>query len=246
MKPKVICYSPLHYGKEYLRESLMSVISLVDKIVIVYSETPSYGHGTDVACPESEMELFNIAMEVCGDKLVWRKEKFSNEGEHRGFIYNFTEEFDIVLAIDADEVFHTEELKKAIDLAYAGDKRYYGIAGYLNFWRSFNNVLTDGFTPIRLTNLHNKSGEGVVPCTIYHFSCAQSEKIIRYKYEIHGHKNEIRLNWLEEIYFGWSLENNLKFLHPTSLDIWGQVQPFDKNTLPDSLKQHPNFNKEII
>ena len=245
-KIRVISYMPLHYGMEYLKESLLSIIDIVDKIVVVYSEIPSYGHGTDIKCPEGEMELFDIAMAICKDKLIWRKERFSNEGEHRSFIYNFTEGYDVVLAIDADEVYNTSELKKAIQLAYDGDKRYYGIAGYLNFWRSFNYVLTDGFTPIRITNLKNESGEGVVPCTIYHFSCAQSEKIMFYKYEIHGHKNEIRENWLHGIYFSWTPENNIKYLHPTSMDIWGEAIPFDKNKLPKSLKKHPNFNKTII
>lgn len=245
-KPRVICYVPLHYGCEYLKESLQSIISLVDKIVIVYSETPSYGHGTNVECPEKEMDLFNIAMPICGDKLIWRKETFGNEGEHRGFIYNFTKGYDIVLAVDADEVFHTEDLKKAIQYVSEGDKRYYGIAGYLNFWRSFNNVCTDGFTPIRLINLHNESGEGVVMCTIYHFSCAQSKKIMDYKYKIHGHADELRPNWLQDIYYAWTPQNQFRFLHPTSMDIWGDAIPFDKNLLPDSLKQHPNFNKEII
>ena len=80
MKPRIIAYVPLHYGAEYLRESLMSIIDIVDKIVIIYSETPSYGHGTNIPCPEKEMDLFPIAMEVCGDKLIWRKETFSNEG----------------------------------------------------------------------------------------------------------------------------------------------------------------------
>lgn len=245
-KPKTICYVPLHYGKEYLRESLMSVINHVDKIVVVYTETPSYGHGTSVECPEKEMELFDIAMDVCKEKLVWRKEKFHMEGEHRGFIYNFTDGYDLVLAVDADEVYKEDELVKALQLAYEGDKKFYGIAGYLNFWKSFSYVLTDGFTPIRITNLKNKSGEGVVPCTIYHFSCAQSSVIMDYKYCIHGHKNELRDNWLQNIYYKWTPENQFKFLHPTSVDIWGEVQPFDKNTLPESLKNHPNFNKHII
>ncbi|MEK6882497.1 MAG: hypothetical protein AABY22_22945 [Nanoarchaeota archaeon] len=247
-KIKVIAYSPIHYGAEYLKESLMSVINHVDKIVAVYSETPSYGHGTTAECPEKEMDLFKIAMDVCGDKLIWRKEKFHNEGEHRSFIYNFTEGFDLVLALDADEVFKEAdgELDNALRVAYEGDKRYYGIAGYLNFWKSFSHICTDGFTPIRITNLKNKSGEGVVPCTIYHFSCAQSNVIMDYKYEIHGHKNEIRDNWLQNIYYKWTPENQFKFLHPTSMDIWGEAIPFDKNTLPESLKNHPNFNKHII
>ncbi len=245
-KISVLSYMPLHYGKSYLKESLQSIIDVVDKIVIIYSETPSYGHGTNIPCPEGEMELFNIAMPICGDKLIWRKEKFSTEGEHRSFIYNFKEGYDIIVAIDADEVYKTDELVKAINFCYYGDKRYYGIDGYINFWRSFSFHCIDQFRPIRITNLQNDSGEGVVPCTIYHFSCAQSSDIINYKYEVHGHKNEIRENWLRDIYYGWTPQNNLKFLHPTSMDIWGEAIPFDKKTLPKSLKKHPNYKKEMI
>ena len=120
---------------------------------------------------------------------------------------------------------------------------YIGFGGYVNFWRSFNHACYDGFTPIRFINLKgdNSNGYGVVPCTVYHFSCAQPKYIMDFKYLIHGHKNELRENWLESIYYGEQMID----VHPTSFGLWNAT-PFDKNTLPESLKQHPNFSKERI
>ena len=244
---RVIAYCPLHYGKEYLKESIESVIDLCEKIVVLYSPKPSYGFGTNVICPETESELYDIAFSVCGDKLIWVNKVFGNEGEHRSYIYNYTDGYDVLLAFDADEVYKTDELAVAIETVYKGDKQYYGIGGYINFWRSFSFACYDGFTPIRLINLKNELGEGVVPCTIYHFSCAQSKLIMIYKLLIHGHKDEIRPNWLQDIYLKWTPENQVfdKGLHLVAHDLWNTT-PFDKNTLPDSLKAHPNFNVDLI
>lgn len=252
-RPKIIAYMPLHYGATYLKESLLSVIDLVEKIVILYSPLPSYGFGTDAVCPDTEAELKQIAELACEKKLIWETRQFGNEGEHRAFIYNYTKKYDICLAVDADEVMHTEELKKAIEVAYNGDKRYYGIGrnadgtgGYINFWRSFEWKCQDGFCPVRITNLKNKNGQGVVNCTIYHFSCAQSEETMRYKLLIHGHRDEIRPNWLEDIYFAWTPGSIVEHgLHLVAYDIW-VAEPFDKFSLPISLHSHPNFTKEII
>jgi hypothetical protein len=79
--------------------------------------------------------------------------------------------------------------------------------------------------------------------TIYHFGYAQSKKIMDYKFDIHGHKNEIKKGWLENTYYGW--EPGKINLHPTC-DVWQEARPFDKNILPEILKLHPNFNKDII
>lgn len=251
---KTLGYMPLHYGGSYFRESLMSVIDVCDKFVILYSAKPSYGHGTTVECPETEQELLDIALEVCGDKLIWHNHQFGNEGEHRGYIHTWAKDFSLILAVDSDEIFHTEELKKALKTAYEGDKRYYGIGrnedgsgGYYNLWRSFNFACQDGFTPVRITNLKNESGEGVVNCTIYHFSCAQSEEIMRYKLLIHGHKDEIRPDWFEKVYLAWTPETPATpdGLHLVAKGLW-QATAFSKETLPEYLKSHENYSKELI
>ena len=142
---KVLGYMPLHYGADYLRESLLSVIDLCDVFVILHTPIPSYGFGTNVVCPETEEELRAIAQEVCGNKLVWSSKKYGSEGEHRKAIYGFTRGFDLLLAVDADEVFEPSELDNALNYAYTNKERYYGIKGYVNFWRSFNCIRNDTF-----------------------------------------------------------------------------------------------------
>lgn len=244
-KPKVIAYCPLHYGAEYLDAAIRSVEKFVDEIIIYYTRFPSYGYFTHFECPEEAHELCEIAVRA-SSKVRWWEIRAFTEGEHRNLIFHYCKDkdYDLVLTFDADEVFEEPDLERALYEAYrTTTHRYFGIDGYVNFWRSFNHACYDGFTPIRIINLHNEEGQSTVRCKVYHFSCAQSEVIMRYKYDIHGHKEEIRPKWLSETYFGWT--EGMQDLHPVAHGIWNAVA-FDKETLPDSLKQHPNFNKEVI
>lgn len=238
---------PIHYGKEYLKESLLSIINHCEKVVISYTATPSHGYGTVDVCPDSREEIQSICQEVLGDKLIWDENNFSQENQHRRQIYNYSMGFDLILSIDADEVFEPKELGNALQFAYNNTQRYYGIKGYVNFWRSFNHACYDGFRPIRIENLNsaNLDQNHECPLTIYHFSTAQSEPVMRYKYKIFGHASEIRENWLDGIYYSSESPGNQKDIHCVAFGIWNPVE-FDKNTFPDFLKEHVNFNKEII
>ncbi len=240
---RVLAYIPLHYGAEYLRESILSINDRVDKIIILYSEKPSFGFGTEIECPESEQKLKEIAFEA-SDKVSWERVNFGSEGDHRKYIFKYANGFDLILAVDADEIWDDESLWHCLRVAADRREKYYGIDGFINFWRSFNHVCLDGFCPIRIINLHALNEEqAFIKGKIYHFSCAQSEEIMDYKYLIHGHKDEIRPGWLENTYKKW--KQGTGDLHPVAIGLWNAVD-FDKNTLPLILKLHPNFNKEVI
>lgn len=241
---KIIAYCPIHYGAEYLEAAIKSIHPFVDKIVMLYTERPSYGFDTARQCPEKERDLRWLA-ENSSDKVEWVQVKVGNEGHHRGMIMNYAQEYDGILAFDADEVFDPVDLPVAIEQCLKSDKRYIGFAGYINFWKSFNYACYDGFTPIRFTNVRNQGGTGTVNCKVYHFSTAQKMEIMEYKLLIHGHKAEIRPNWLEDVYKAWSQENKFGDLHLVAHGIW-DASLFDKTTLPQILKDHPNYNKETI
>ena len=241
---RVLAYIPLHYGAEYLDAAIRSVAPFVEKIMVLYVKEPSQSHSKGWICPEEEGQLRRIAMSA-SDKVEWHQCRFSTEGEHRGYVYDYAEGYDLVLAFDGDEIFEPEDLPVALERAMNSEKRYIGIGGYINFWRSFNYACYDGFTPIRITVLRNSSGEEVVPCRVYHFSTAQSEAIVKYKLSVSGHASEMRPNWLDEVYFAWSPENNFSNLHPVAHGIWNATQ-FNKESLPQILKDHPNFHKEVI
>lgn len=241
---RIIAYCPLHYGAEYLDAAIRSIDPFVEKIMILYAEQPSYGFGSVHRCPESRELLYNIAM-AASNKIQWVDIRADHEGDHRGLIYGYADGYDGILAFDADEVFEPADLQRFIDQCMSSEARFIGVDGYVNFWKSFNWACYDGFRPIRFYNLHNSSGNGVAKCRIYHFSTAQSFQMMEYKLQIHGHKNEIRNNWLWDVYRAWTPQNNFGDLHLVAFGLWNAVL-FDKTTLPEILKLHPNYNKEEI
>jgi hypothetical protein len=247
-KYKVLGFMTIHYAGDYLKESLQSVVNHVDKMVIAYSYQPSQGHGTSIPCPDNEDYIFNTCKEVLGDKMIWdRAERYGAENEHRNVKYKYSEGFDLILTVDSDEVYKSDELDASFNFAFWGVERFYGIDGFINFWRSFNFACYDGFRPIRLENLHreNNSQNLNLKQTIYHFSTCQPEPIMRYKYLVFGHAHEVKNNWLNDVFYKWNPDNQIQDLHCVSYNLWNAVS-FDRFTLPESLKNHKNFNKELV
>ncbi len=241
----VLGYMILHYGKEYLEVALKSVAPFCDKVIVLYSATPSMGFTTRQRCPDKEQELKRIAL-ASGGNIVWHKVKAKTlETDHRKAVNQFIlPRHKILVATDADEVWEEKSLLGALQAARDNPGiKTFGISGYLNFWKSFNNVCVDRFTPIRITNISAKTGMLVIPATIYHFSCAQRDEVMKYKYRVSGHRNEIRGNWLE-IFRSWKQGD--RFLHPASKEIWEDAVPFEKESLPEALRKHVNFGKEVI
>lgn len=246
---RTIGYCPLHYGGHFLEASLKSVINHVEKMVILYTSRPSYGHGTTLECPDSEAELRQIAESVCGDKLIWHNVTSGTEGDHRGQIYHYTEGFDVIVAVDSDEVFDEADLARCIVETYNSKTRYCATGKYINFYRSFDWACYDYYTPVRFTNLHNaeSTGMSVLECRIWHFSTAQPLDTMRYKLAIHGHKDEIRPNWYEEVFLKFDPDNEETHndLHVVALGLW-KATKYDKNEMPQYLKEHKFFNVKLI
>ena len=241
---RTIAYAPLHYGIEYLKEAIQAIHPFVEKIILLYAINPSHGHTSNVPCPESEEQIKSVAL-AASNKVEWVRGNWGMEAAQRETIYDYANGFDVIIAFDADEVFEQEDIQKNIEFVYKSDKRTFGVDGYVNFWKTFDWEVKDQFRPIRFVNNNNsrESGEGIVYQRIYHFGCCQSDEIMNYKYLIHGHIDEIKSNWLKEKYYAWSVNNQVRFLHPTSNDIWGDAFRFNKNKLPQALKEHKNFGE---
>jgi hypothetical protein len=244
------------YGKEYLRESILSINDFVDKIVIFYAAKPSFGFETHFPCPETEDEIKEVAFGA-SNKIEWIPVGAGSEGQHREMIFEHTIGYDTLLHIDADEVWDRDSLIGCLEQVRRGTAWRYDIVGMMHFWKSFNHFCADANGIARIFNLRNdrktykekpfqhvKENSQTLYGKMYHFGYAQKRETIEYKLAIHGHKNDLKPNWLTEVYDKWTPER--RNLHPTPYDLWPLAYPFDKNQLPDILKQHPNFNKEVI
>jgi len=195
-------------------------------------------------CPDTREELKAIADKY---KCDWVEGSWETEGEHCDAINQYTEGYDWLVRFDADEIYPEGSIKHYINQAEKTNCKNFTLP-FVHFWRSFSRVCRDGSYPQRLTNL--KGGEGLKilddgkrKYTILHFGYAQPTKYIIYKMQVHGHKREWRPDWFKK---RW-LNNAQEDVHPVCYipPMWN-CEPFDKTKLPEVLKKHKFFRKDLI
>lgn len=238
---RVISYLPVHYGS-YLRQAVEAVAPFVDRIVVLYTPTPSYGHGTPLACPHSE-EWLRAQCDGVAGKLTWHRGTWHKEGEHRDTIFSLAPDADLILPVDADEVWSADALARCIKEAYNSPARNFLTTGFEHLWRSFHWACHDPWGPVRLIKPRG-SGDQYIGGKVWHLGYAETEEVMRYKWSCHGHQSELRPGWFNDIFMGWPTRRN--DLHPVVINDWWRVDPVDPEVLPECLRTHPNFGKDII
>lgn len=245
---KVVGFTCLHYGKDYLEWAIRSVIDHVDEHWCVYSPVGSHGHRTDRPCPDTREELYVAAQRGAGDKLRWHEGTFAHEGEHRGMIHTLAPDADTIIVVDADEIWSSKLLwwyTKYIE--YGGDIARHIRIPIIHYWRSFHRcVLHDPAYPVRIINMTIGQGELTLPTSlkINHFGYAQRPEIVEYKQHTHGHKGEWRkdVDWFNDVF----MANRQHDCHPVGSDYWTPESIDPWQYLPDFMREHPYANREVI
>lgn len=242
---RVHSYTILHYGRDYLPYALRSVYHSVDHLHVIYTPHPSHGHNVDVACPESRESLLQAALSYDpDDKIDWYDTRgLVTEGPQRDMAVNICQRAgaEMILVVDCDEVWPQRVLEQALEFAQREDKARNWLINFTHFWRSFDYVCIDNNWPVRIIDLRHKDGTGYIPADfgeIYHFGYAVRDEIMRYKWQIHGHKDEIRPGWWEK----WEAWPPADDCHPTNGDNWWMPEPFDKRALPEFMREHQFYN----
>ena len=234
----------LHYGMPYFEAAVKAMAPQVDKIVILYVNHPSQGHVTDMPNPDSRDDLKNIADKY---KCAWVDGNWMTEGEHCEAIRAYTQGYDWLIRFDSDEIFPEGAVDYYIKEAEKSDFKQYRMP-FFHFWRSFEWVCRDGQFPFRLERLNGGVGEDWLHLDgdkyrIYHMGYAMPDEYIEYKMQVQGHRNEWRPDWYKNI---WK-KNDRTNCHPVSyvVPLW-TAEKFDKTKMPQVLKDHPYFDKELI
>lgn len=246
---KVLAFTVLHYGKMYLKESILSVKDSVDTHLIAFSNIPSFGYTTDMVNPDTQEELKAICDQF--PHVVWMDVTgFAKlENVHRQYAIDYARKhnYDIILVVDSDEIWVPEKVQEAIDYANNSKNGNFCVMGsqWVTLWKSFNEYVTDGFAPVRLFNVNNdlSKSEHIAKGFIYHMGYCISDQLMEYKISCHGHKADFENNkrWWKDKWVNYGSDK--RFLHPATEAYWQEAKPFDKTTLPDILKQHYNYNK---
>ncbi|MHA2055359.1 MAG: hypothetical protein ACW99F_17405 [Candidatus Hodarchaeales archaeon] len=251
---KVHSLTILHYGKDYLSYALRSVYHSVDVCHVFYTPTPSHGHNTNIPPIETKDELMQAAYAYDPEnKIKWYDMLgLRHEGEQRDLALETVEAAgaELVVVVDCDEIWPVELVSKAIDQIKYHHARNY-LINMIHFWRSFEWACYDQGWPVRLIDLRQDNHTAYIDENIgriYHFGYATTDKVMNYKWQIHGHKNELRPNWFSTYWTAWPPVENC---HPTNgrneqgEPFW-TPELFDKKQLPEFMRQHPFYDLEKI
>jgi hypothetical protein len=242
-----LAYIPLHYGKEYLEAVIKSIHPFVDRVVAFYSSEPTYGHKGNLANPDSKEELERIVNSFTRTEFIdITNRRITRENIHRNLAHTYASSaiqnpkdlnFDLVMAVDADEVWNPERVEEAIHAAYFSNSHFIHVAGsqWYHFWKGLKEVNRDGFYPMRFTNLNNYVGNAdiIEAGEIYHMGYAIDPEVMKYKLSCHGHKSEISNGWYNDKWLNYE-RGVTTHLHPASRDIWIETEDFN-GKLPDYL-----------
>ncbi len=252
---RVMSYSIVHYGKDFLPYALKSVYPFVEKSYVLYTSHPSHGHSSELINPESRDEIMaSIPADQWG-KLTWvDTDGFWNEGPQRDYAVKTLTEAgaDIILVTDYDEIHYPDVLEKMLKEVWDRNISRNWLCNMVHFWKSFNFACLDDGWPVRLIDTRHRTGTNYISPTdfgkILHFGYAIKNETMRYKLSLHGHKDELRPNWYEEKWLAWPPP---KDCHPTNGikqdgTGWWDPVPFDKALLPEFMRRHPFYNLDKI
>lgn len=247
---RIVAYTALLYGKDFLAHAIRSIIDEVDEYIILYTPIGSHGHRTDIPCPDTREELYDIAYEAAGEKLRWFDSTWDFEGQQRDSIFTVAPDADVIVVLDSDEVWPEGLLVSAIEGTSHWGARDIRMP-MVHFWRSLKQaILHDPACPIRLIYPRAQGGAQtftpdpslpILERSLLHMGYAQRSEIVRYKLLTHGHANEFRrdVDWFHDIYM-----NPLRTtdLHPIGSDQWN----WESVDVPECLLDHPYAALEII
>lgn len=256
---KVIGYTALHYGSDYLGWAIRSIIDHIDEYHVLYAARGSHGSRTFQPCPDTREDLYAIASRAAGNKLRWWDGDWTQEGQQRDSIFGYAPDADVILTLDADEIWPEALVYCAIDQwseAKLIQCRSWRMP-IIHYWRSFYRaILHDPAYPERVIYPHVGNAwdreHGVCyinpPPTgrefINHMGYAQRSEIVDYKQLTHGHKGEWRrdINWFQDRF----MANAQQDCHPVGSEYWNpeQVKPLDY--MPAFMVEHPYYKLDVI
>ena len=247
-KGKVIAYTALHYGVEYLGYAMHSAIHAVDEWHIIYASEGSHGTRSDLPCPDRRDHLYAIAKDFGGDKLRWHEGRWAHEGQQREAIHYFAPDADVILVVDYDEIWPDGMPEQAIRAARLGSQRSYRVP-MVHFYRGFGTAITqDPAFPTRVIVPSRAGGEDTLKLRrpIAHMGYAIRPELMAHKLLIHGHIAEFRCNsetYLREFYLDTSRRHDL---HPVGSQYWHIEDVEPEWYLPAFMQAHPYWGRRYV
>lgn len=256
----------------YLEQSLRSIYDAVDRIVIFLSTRPWNGPLVPLDSTEALIRQFpdphgKISL-IVRDFRVEERPAHQDANELRemnallDFVRSELPEITHYLYIDADEVHAAAgiaTLRRLLEGMPLVGEVY---CAWRCYWKSFrywidpiepSRALTafrigadTRFTGIRATNMQPRVVVEPRHAVIHHFSYALPSALVAQKIQAWSHHRDIVDGWFERVWLAWDRDRSMEDLHPIVPPHYKRAVPADASTLPDVMRPHPFFGREIV
>ena len=256
-----------YYGEDFIQESIRSITDYVDKIFVFVDNSPS--GSTSECIYKGEIIKFpktfdNVVEKIKGMnnpkiELVFDHQDLAdNQVTHfvNDIILPNHEKPSIILSFEVDHVFHSEQIKKAIDEFIEKDY-VFATTGQIEIWKELKYRLPDRPNRVgavfcnlskldRMPETLKHGGILVMPklsAYVHNFSFAVSDKVMYWK-----HLLSIALarktgdavpyeNWYEERWLKWDYASNNENLGVSDQLKIERAILYDVNDLPEIIKE---------
>lgn len=245
---KIVGYTCLHMGADYLGYAISSAIDFCDTYYVLYSPKGFARREDAPPCPDTKEELKDIAIAAGNGKVKWVEMDFANESHQRNIIYKLEPEADIVVITDHDEVWHEDMLATCISKATSMNNQIHSfMVPFIHYWRSFRRAVLCQVPNPRIVCPKAPVGNKHIvdtPHRLNHFGYAQRPEIVGYKRHVDPHAiHEWRKHWFDEIF----MTNKQTCVHPLlSWAWWNPVDVAPLDWMPEFMMYHPYFDMDVI
>ena len=254
-------------GEDFIQESIRSVTDHVDKIFVFVDNTP-WGN-TNEFLYKGEMVEFPAKLDDVVEKITTLNNpkieliyEHLNTGNNQlthlvnDIILPNHEKPSILLSLEVDHVFDSEQIRKALD-EFAENDYVFATTNQIEIWKGLKHRLPDRPTRVgavfcnlskldKMPETLKHGGILVMPklsAYVHNFSFAVSEKVMYWRYLLSialAQKTGEAVpyeNWYEEKWLKWDYESNNE-----NLGVSDQLQieraiPYDVNDLPEPTKE---------
>ena len=196
-----------------------------------------------------EAEVLTAANDT-GCKLIWNSGAFSNSKKQEKAMTEPVLDADLIIRLDADEVWDEGAVPLFIEACMNGTHANLYCPPFRHFWRSFNYAC---YTPARAARGIRRSIEegrvNVEVPAINHFGYARTPADMAAKFPVKWERpNEGWNRWYREVFLRWTPDqaDTMFNLEPRPCHPFDKAHWYDKNLLPEFMRNHPYWDKELI
>jgi hypothetical protein len=101
------------------------------------------------------------------------------------------------------------------------------------------------FTQIRTTSMLPQIVVRPEHFLLHHFSYALPPELVLRKLQAWSHCDDVVDGWFERVWLGWDRNRRMENLHPIRPPHYKRAVPADVGMLPEIMRSHPFFGKDI-